>query len=63
MGSSRNRPKGKKIRPTFFIFCEGKTEDQYIKFLKSQYRIPIEINSKKADHSISEKYIDNYKKT
>lgn len=63
MGRSRNRSKEKKIKPTFFIFCEGKTEEQYIKFLKSQYRIPIEIDSKKADHSISKKYINNYKKT
>ena len=63
MGSSRKPPKGKKIRPTFFVFCEGKTEEQYVKFLKSKYRIPIEIDSKKADHSISQKYIYRYKKS
>lgn len=63
MGRSRKPPKGKKIRPTFFVFCEGKTEELYIKFLKSEYRVSIEIDSKKADHSISEKYIKNYKNT
>ena len=50
MGRSRRPPKGKKIKPTFFVFCEGKTEEQYIKLLKSHYRIPIEIDSKNADH-------------
>lgn len=63
MDRSRKPPKGKKINPTFFVFCEGKTEEQYIKFLKSQYRIPIEIDSKKAGYDISPKYIKNYKKT
>lgn len=63
MGRSRKHPKWKKIRPTFFVFCEGETEEQYVKILKSHYRIPIEIDSKKAGHSISQKYINSYKKS
>ncbi len=62
MGRNRKPPKGKKIKPTFFVFCEGETEEQYVKFLKSQYRIPIEIDSKKAGNRITAKYINHYKK-
>jgi len=52
-------PKGKEIRPTFFVFCEGESEDAYVSFLKSQYRIPIEISSKIAGNRITQKYITN----
>jgi len=40
MAGKRKPSKGKKINPTLFIFCEGKTEESYINFLKSFYRIP-----------------------
>ncbi len=62
MARHRKPSKGKKINPTFFIFCEGKTEEQYIRFLKSQYRIPLVIDSKVKSINISERYIQNYKK-
>jgi hypothetical protein len=54
--------KGKTIRPTFFVFCEGKTEEKYIRYLRSYYRLPIEINAKIAGNRITSKYIMNYKK-
>jgi len=54
--------KGKKINPTFFIFCEGETEEAYIKYLRSTYRLPIEIDPKISGNSITNKYISNYKK-
>ena len=61
--SRRSRlPKGKKIRPTFFIFCEGETEAQYIAYLRSKYRIPIVLDSKIAGNRINQKYIKNYKR-
>ena len=53
--------KGKKIRPTFFVFCEGETEEAYIKYLRSAYRLPIEIDSKVAGNEVSDRYITNYK--
>ena len=62
MGRHRSSPKGKKIKPTFFVFCEGKTEELYVKFLKSQFRIPILIDSKIAKNGINENYIKGYKK-
>ncbi|MCL2414241.1 MAG: RloB family protein [Bacteroidales bacterium] len=59
---SRRISKGKEIRPTFFVFCEGETEEAYIAFLRSRYRVPIEIDPKIARNGITEKYINNYKK-
>ncbi|MDR0560476.1 MAG: RloB family protein [Prevotellaceae bacterium] len=53
--------KGKEIRPTFFVFCEGETEETYVKFLRSQYRVPVEIDAKIAGNRITAKYISNYK--
>ena len=49
--------KGKKINPTYFVFCEGETEEVYINHLRSKYRLPININSKIAGNRITEKYI------
>ena len=63
MGRNRLLPRGKKIKPAFFVFCEGETEEQYVKFLRSQYRISIIINSKIAGNRITESYIKHYKKT
>jgi hypothetical protein len=59
---SRREPKGKKVRPTFFVFCEGETEEAYIKYLRSAYRLPIEIDPKIAGNRITGKYIAGYKK-
>ena len=61
MNRGRRISKGKEIRPTFFIFCEGATEEQYIKYLKSKYRVPFEIDSKIAGNRITAGYIENYK--
>ena len=52
----------RKINPTFFVFCEGETEKEYINFLRSKYRIPIEIKSKVSGNRISQKYINNFLK-
>ena len=51
--------KGKTIRPTFFVFCEGETEEAYIGLLKRLYRIPVEISSKIAGNRITRKYIQH----
>ena len=55
-------PRGKRIRPHFWVFCEGKTEEAYVFFLRSKYRIPIEIVPKIVGHSIDKRFIMNYKK-
>ena len=59
---SRRASKGKTIRPTFFVFCEGETEEAYVKYLRTIYRLPIEIDPKIAGSKITEKYITEYKK-
>lgn len=60
---SRRHSKGRLVNPTFFVFCEGQSEEEYVKFLRSSYKIPIEINSKQAGHNISQRFINNYLKT
>ena len=62
MKSKRNISKEKKINPHFWVFCEGETEESYISFLRSEYRLPIEIIPKVAGMSIDEAYIKSYKK-
>lgn len=62
MGRKRQKSKGKKINPTFWVFCEGETEEAYINFLKSKYRLPIKIAPKIVGNKIDERFIRNYKK-
>lgn len=62
MGRKRAAPKGKKINPTFWVFCEGETEEAYIDLLKSKYRIPIEMVPKVIGNKINEQLIKRIKK-
>lgn len=62
MKSKRQVSKGKKINPHFWVFCEGETEEAYISFLRSEYRLQIEIISKVAGSRIDERFINSYKK-
>ncbi len=62
MKSKRQAAKGKKINPHFWVFCEGETEEAYIRFLRSEYRLPVEIVSKVAGSSIDERFINSFKK-
>jgi len=45
------------IRPTFFVFCEGESEEAYISYLRSKYRVPIEIETKVARNKINQEYV------
>ncbi len=62
MGRQRQVSKKKKIKPHFWVFCEGKTEESYVCFLRSKYRIPIEIVPKVIGSNIDEKLIKRHKK-
>jgi len=62
MRNKRQASKGKKINPHFWVFCEGKTEESYISFLRSEYRLPLEIITKTAGCDINERYIKSYKR-
>jgi hypothetical protein len=61
MSSKRTASKGKKINPHFWVFCEGATEEAYVCFLRSKYRIPVEIVTKISGSNISEGDIKKYK--
>ncbi len=49
------------MKPNFFVFCEGETEIAYVKFLRSLYRVPIQVIPKKSKSNISEDYIERSK--
>ena len=60
---SRSKSKGKKINPKLWVFCEGESEEAYINFLRSKYRLPsIKIVAKVVGSAISDRKIKNYKK-
>jgi hypothetical protein len=61
MVSKRAASKQKKINPHFWVFCEGKTEESYVSFLRSKYRIPIEIVDRVVGNKITERFIKKYK--
>jgi hypothetical protein len=50
--------KGKEIKPTFYVFCEGESEEAYISFIRSSRRISIQIKAKVAKNKINQKYIN-----
>ncbi|OYT13362.1 MAG: hypothetical protein B6I19_05525 [Bacteroidetes bacterium 4572_114] len=62
MGKRNRVSKAKKINPHFWVFCEGKTEEAYVKHLRSLYRIPIEIVPKIVGNKITGRFIRSYKK-
>jgi len=57
MAKHQRKSKGKEINPTFFVFCEGESEEAYISFIRSKYHIPIQIKSKVAKNKINQKYV------
>lgn len=57
MGRKVRISKGKQMKPNFFVFCEGETEIAYVKFLRSLYRVPIQVIPKKGKSNISEDFI------
>lgn len=62
MGRTVRNSKGKTMRPNFFVFCEGKTEITYVKFLRSAFRVPIQVVAKKSDSNISVDFIERSKR-
>jgi hypothetical protein len=62
MGRQIRKSKGKTMKPNFFVFCEGESEVAYVSHLRSQYRVPIQIISRKSDSNISVRYIENCKR-
>ncbi len=50
------------MNPTFFVFCEGKTEAAYVDLLRRSFRVPVEIIVRVSDSNISQPYIDRCKR-
>ncbi|WP_282773954.1 RloB family protein [Phaeodactylibacter xiamenensis] len=59
--SKRTRGK-RKMNPTLFVFCEGETEESYVAFLRSKYRVPIQIKTKIAGNRITQRLVKSYMK-
>ncbi len=63
MAKGRSGRPSRKIKPTFYIFCEGETEEAYVNMLKRNYRVStVKIKTNVSGSKISKKYIDNYLK-
>lgn len=62
MARKAKQPKGKRMNPTFFVFCEGKTEAAYVDLLRRNFRVPVEIIARVSDSNISQPYIDRCKR-
>jgi hypothetical protein len=62
MNRKRAASRGKEINPNFWVFCEGETEEAYVSFLRSKYRVPITIVSKTVGNKITERFITSFKK-
>ncbi len=62
MARKTKQPKDKRMNPTFFVFCEGKTEAAYVDLLRRNFRVPVEIIIKVSDSNISQPYIDRCKR-
>ena len=62
MARKAKQPRGKKMNPTFFVFCEGKTEAAYVDLLRRSFRVPVEIIARLSDSNISQPYIDRCKR-
>jgi len=39
------------------VFCEGESEEAYISFIRSTYRVPIQIRSRVAKNKINQQYV------
>lgn len=62
MARKAKQPRGKRMNPIFFVFCEGMTEAAYIDFLRRNFRVPVEIIAKVSDSNISDTYIAKCKR-
>lgn len=61
MARKERLPKGKTMRPNYFVFCEGDTEVAYVDLLRAHYRLPIHIIAKKTLLNITSALIERSK--
>ena len=61
MARKERFPKGKTMKPNFFVFCEGDTEIAYTEMLRSFYRLPIHIIAKKTMLNVTPAFVERCK--
>ena len=57
MAKRKRENKGKQIRSTFIVFCEGESEEAYVRHLRTTKRVPVEIVSKITRNQVSARKI------
>lgn len=57
MARGRDKTTPRKMKPVFLVFCEGETEENYVDFIRQQYKSPIKIISKTEGGHISQHLI------
>ena len=50
------------MKPNYFVFCEGETEMEYVRFLRSIYRVPIQVIPRKSKSNITTTVIERTKR-
>lgn len=62
MARGREKKAPRKMKRVFLVFCEGETEENYIDFLRRQYKSPIKIVPKTEGNQISQQIISKQQK-
>lgn len=57
MARNKRESKGRLINPTFWVFCEGESEEQYIDLLRSEFRLPIQLVPKVSGQDLNDRKI------
>lgn len=58
MKTKQRKPRS--TNPVIYVFCEGETEEQYIKILKAHFRVTVKIISKVVGTKIAPRLINAY---
>lgn len=57
MAKGRSKNVSRKMKSVFLVFCEGETEENYLDFIRRQYKSPIKIVPKTEGNRISQQLI------
>lgn len=57
MARGRDKSVSRKMKPVFLVFCEGETEENYVDFIRRQYKSPIKMVPKTEGNAISQRII------
>jgi hypothetical protein len=63
MAKHKRDSRGKRMNPIFFVFCEGESEEAYVRYLMRKYRLPVQIIPKILKNRISDRLINEHTKS